>query len=150
MTESSGELSSQAADASTQTDDKHRRHRATNEIKEQTTTEVTRDEISPPPSSESSPETLETPVKCDGKITLHPGETRDNLTVNNHTSGRMRASAVFMQLLTCGSISLKNGEDHPGLSLVSSQYKHGLPRGGGGEEKSVGKKNKGLLGIGVK
>lgn len=146
MTESSGELSSRAADASTQTDDKHRRHR-TNEIEKETTTELTRDEISPPP-SESSPETLETPAKYDGKMTSRTGEARDDLTLNNHSGGRMKASTMLMQMLTCGSISFKNGEDRPGLSLVSSQYKHGLPRGGGGDDKSWGKKNKGVFGIG--
>ncbi|KAL8115701.1 hypothetical protein AgCh_022267 [Apium graveolens] len=127
-TESSGELSSRAADASTQTDDKNRRHRKTNEIEDQTTIELTRDEISPPP-SESSPETLETPEKSIGKMTSCPGETRDDLTVNNQSSGRMKASMVLIQLVTCGSMSFKTGENHTGLS----QYKRGLPRGGGGE-----------------
>lgn len=128
MTESSSELSSQAADASTQTNDKHRRHRPTNEIEEETTTELTRDEISPPP-SESSPEIIETPAKCDGKMMSRSGEARDDLTLKNQSSGRMKASTMLMQLPTCGSISFKNGEDHLGLSLVSSQYKH---RGGAG------------------
>lgn len=106
---------------------------------------MTRDEISPPP-SEPSPETLETPAKCDGKMTSRPGEARDDLTLNNQSSGRMKASTMLMQLLTCASISFKNGENHPGLSLVSSQYKPGLPRGGAGEEKSAGKKNKAVSG----
>lgn len=120
--ESGGESAGRAAaDASTQTDDKRRRRRAiereenlgkdnrlVNKIS--SSTELSRDDISPPP-SDSSPETL----KC---------ETRNDLTVNNHPSGRMKASTVLMQLLTCGSISLKNCEDHPGLSLMS-QYDPG-------------------------
>ncbi|KAL1827590.1 hypothetical protein ACET3Z_006002 [Daucus carota] len=160
--ESSGELSSQAANASTQTEERRRRRKARNEITDsgltpepaestREITELTRDEFSPP-GSESSTETLETLMKGDGKMIKSVGG-RDDLTANNQSSGRMKASTVLMQLLTCGSISFRNCEDHPGLSLVTSQYKRGLPRGGegtpvgkGAGENSVGKKNKGVFG----
>lgn len=150
--ESSGELSSQAANASTQTEDKRRRHKAKNEITESTReiSELTRGEFSPP-GSESSTETLETLMKSDCKIIKSSG-SRDDLTAYNQSSGRMKASTVLMQLITCGSISFKNCEEHPGLSLVTSQHKHRLPRGEGNlvckgvGENSEGKKNKGVFG----
>lgn len=160
--ESSGELSSQAANASTQTEERRRRRKAKNGITDseltrepaestREITELTRDEFSPP-GSESSTETLETLMKGDGKMIKSVGG-RDDLTANNQSSGRMKASTVLMQLLTCGSISFRNCEDHPGLSLVTSQYKRGLPRGGegtpvgkGAGENGVGKKNKGVFG----
>ncbi|KAK1357341.1 Upstream of flc [Heracleum sosnowskyi] len=165
--ESSGELSSQGANASTQTEEKRRRRKTKHEKTESTRdptelsrettestreiTELTRDEFSPP-GSESSTETLENLMKGEGKMIKSCGG-RDDLTANNQSSGRMKASTVLMQLLTCGSISFKNYEEHPGLSLVTSQYKNSLPRGGDGNqvdkgtgENSVGKKNKGLFG----
>lgn len=159
--DSSGELSGRAANASTQTEEKRRRRKGRNENTELTRettadstreiTELTRDEFSPP-GSESSTETLENLMKGEGKMIKSCGG-RDDLTANNQSSGRMKASTVLMQLLTCGSISLKNYEEHPGLSLVTSQYKNRLPRGGDGnlvgkatEENSVGKKSKGVFG----
>ncbi|XP_074358527.1 protein SOSEKI 5-like [Apium graveolens] len=158
--ESSGELSSQGANASTQTYEKRNRRKAKNETTELTRetaestreiTELSRDEFSPP-GSESSTETLENLMKGEGKMIKSCGG-RDDLTANNQSSGRVKASTVLMQLLTCGSISFKNYEDHPGLSLVTSQYKNRLPRGGDGNlvgkgagENSVGKKNKGVFG----
>lgn len=163
--DSSGELTGRAAaDASTQTDEKRRRRRGVKEIEEEReenllvnqtnhTTELSREEISPPP-SDSSPETLESLMKADGKLIRHTGG-RDDLTANNHPSGRMKASTVLMQLLTCGSISFKDcgpgyTKDHPGFSLIS-QYKPRLPRGGGEEntvEKEKEKENPNF-GIGI-
>ncbi|KAL8146170.1 hypothetical protein AgCh_004057 [Apium graveolens] len=134
--DSAGETSGKfAADASTQTDEmRHRR----NAIEK--STELSREEISPPP-SESSPETLESLMKADGKLIkiMGAGEKRDDLAVNNHPSGRMKASTVLMQLLTCGSIGFKDCgagyvREHPGLSVVGS-YKTRVPRGGGEEEE---------------
>ncbi|KAG9453647.1 hypothetical protein H6P81_006551 [Aristolochia fimbriata] len=141
--ETTNETALKAADASTQTDDRSRRRRksAAREDREQETkpdqlqeeiistdeTELSREEISPPPST-SSPETLESLMKADGRVTLsviEEADIRDRST--NHPSGRMKASTVLMQLISCGSISVK---DH-GLSLIS-HYKGRLPRGGGG------------------
>ncbi|KAL1090672.1 hypothetical protein V6Z11_D07G105800 [Gossypium hirsutum] len=74
-----------AADASTQTDDKRRRRKAmvkqteieevqseSQELEQNQTSELNREEISPPP-SDSSPETLETLMKADGRLRLCNG-----------------------------------------------------------------------------
>ncbi|KAH7836712.1 hypothetical protein Vadar_004644 [Vaccinium darrowii] len=152
--ESTGE-SSAAADASTQTDDKRRRRRPIREIEEeeryyeeerekQTSRELTSEEISiTPPPSDSSPETLETLMKADGRLVLcPPGELSNDRTADNHPSGRHKASTVLMQLISCGSISFKDcgatsAVKDPRFSLIS-QYKARLPRGGGGKDQ-VGK-----------
>ncbi|XP_058199620.1 protein SOSEKI 5 [Rhododendron vialii] len=147
--ESPGE-SSAAADASTQTDDKRRRRRPIIETedeerehkKEEESTELSREEISPPP-SDSSPETLETLMKADGRLVLcPPGEIgADRTTDNHHPSGRHRASSVLMQLISCGSISFRDcgatSAKDPRFSLIS-HYKGRVPRGGGGRDQ-VGK-----------
>ncbi|KAG5515371.1 hypothetical protein RHGRI_036423 [Rhododendron griersonianum] len=148
--ESPGE-SSAAADASTQTDDKRRRRRPIIETeedeerehkKEEESTELSREEISPPP-SDSSPETLETLMKADGRLVLcPPGEIgADRTADNHHPSGRHRASSVLMQLISCGSISFRDcgttSAKDPRFSLIS-HYKGRVPRGGGGRDQ-VGK-----------
>ncbi|KAJ1383569.1 Upstream of FLC [Sesbania bispinosa] len=147
-----------AADASTQTDDKRRRRRAVREEKEQEkneiendetemegervthvtcnnhSTELSREEISPPP-SDSSPETLGTLMMADGRLGLRSSvPPKENLTAENCPSGRMRASSVLLQLLSCGAVSFKesgagSGKDQ-GFSLVG-HYKSRLPRGAG-------------------
>ncbi|KAK1398537.1 Protein UPSTREAM OF FLC [Heracleum sosnowskyi] len=134
--ESAGETAGKfAADASTQTDEMRHRRNAVEK-----STELSREEISPPP-SESSPETLEALMKADGKIIkrVSVDEKGDDVAVNNHPSGRMKASTVLMQLLTCGSIGFKDCgagymREHPGLSVVGSD-KARLPRGGVEEEE---------------
>ncbi|CAK9140219.1 unnamed protein product [Ilex paraguariensis] len=150
--ESTGESAGRAAaDASTQTDDKRRRRRPIREVEEEEeiedknkepyqnhSTELNRDEISPPP-SDSSPETLETLMKADGRLII-PSDT-DDPTANNHPNGRLKASSVLMQLISCGSVSFKdcgpgNGKDGQGFSLIS-YYKSRLPRGG--RSNQVGK-----------
>ncbi|XP_004251456.2 protein SOSEKI 5 [Solanum lycopersicum] len=116
---SSNEYSGKAgADASTQTDDRRRRRREIG-IGEEEEEEVS---ISPPP-SDSSPETLETLMKADGKVIVRPETDESN--------GKSRgSSSVLMQLLWCGSMSFKDcgpggyGKDH-GLS----HYKSRVPRG---------------------
>ncbi|KAG5376355.1 hypothetical protein IGI04_040951 [Brassica rapa subsp. trilocularis] len=118
-TESSAESARRlAADASTQTDDRRRRRKpAKEEIEEEVvkspagcenqSVELSRDEISPPP-SDSSPETLENLIKADGRLILRQNEsTNDHRTVESLSSGRMRASAVLMQLISCGTMSFK-------------------------------------------
>ncbi|KAJ4979277.1 hypothetical protein NE237_010057 [Protea cynaroides] len=145
--ESTGEYAEKAAaDASTQTYEKRRRRRAIEGEEEEDeerekaeaemeqyrnhTTELSREEISPPPSS-SSPETLESLIKADVREVNHRREGLDesgirDLTANNYPSGRMKASAVLMQLISCGSIAVKDcgtmspGKDvGRGLSLIS-------------------------------
>ncbi|KAL5581070.1 hypothetical protein UlMin_013512 [Ulmus minor] len=143
--ESIGESTGKAAaDASTQTDDKRRRRRPFKEEKEEgqpevhqsQSTELSRDEISPPP-SDSSPETLESLMKADGRLVLSanaPNEEGSNRTAESCPSGKAKAPNVLMQLLSCGSISFKNCgptlvKDH-GLSLIG-HYKTRVPRGAG-------------------
>uniref|UniRef100_A0A5B6ZJM8 SOSEKI DIX-like domain-containing protein n=1 Tax=Davidia involucrata TaxID=16924 RepID=A0A5B6ZJM8_DAVIN len=150
--ESSGESAGRApADASTQTDDKRRRRRALREVEEDEreenskeayqnqSTELSRDEISPPP-SDSSPETLESLMKADGRLVLCPEGVNDDPTANNHPSGRLKASSVLMQLISCGSISFKDcGPTYlkdQGFSLMS-HYKARLPRGGGSNQEAA-------------
>ncbi|XVE59210.1 hypothetical protein DITRI_Ditri05aG0027200 [Diplodiscus trichospermus] len=140
-----------AADASTQTDDKRRRRKPvvkeaeieelqcqsqSQELEQNQTTELSREEISPPP-SDSSPETLESLMKADGRLRLcNGGGNEDNLnrTAESFPSGRMKASSVLMQLISCGSISFKDcspsSERDQGFSLTG-HYKSRLPRGTG-------------------
>ncbi|KAK1299426.1 hypothetical protein QJS10_CPB14g01471 [Acorus calamus] len=121
-----------AADASTQTDDKKQQRRRAAAARSPPQ-ELFQDEISPPPSS-SSPETLESLIKADGRLLVSTLNEEDR-TASNHPSGRVRASAVLMHLISCGSISVK---DH-GFSLVS-QYRSRIPRGtvgGGGPSDHV-------------
>ncbi|XVE79641.1 hypothetical protein DITRI_Ditri14bG0074300 [Diplodiscus trichospermus] len=139
-TESSSESTRRlAADASTQTDDKRRRRKPVvkeaeiEELDQNQTTELSREEISPPP-SESSPETLESLMKADGRLTLCNGdgsENNMNRTADSHPSGRMKASSVLMQLISCGSISFRDcgpsSDRDKGFSLIG-QYKSRLPR----------------------
>ncbi|KAK3004014.1 hypothetical protein RJ639_017989, partial [Escallonia herrerae] len=147
--DSSGEsVSRAAADASTQTDDKRRRRRAILEIEEEKeekcnqSTELSRDEVSPPP-SDSSPETLESLLKADGKaVIVRPEEVNGDHAAEDHPSGRTKTSSVLMQLITCGSISFRDcgpgyGKNHPGLSLIT-QHRSKLPRGAEGSSSRMG------------
>ncbi|KAL8516197.1 hypothetical protein ACS0TY_014757 [Phlomoides rotata] len=117
-----------AADASTQTDDvRRRRRRPPPEIVEEKGDEI---EISTPP-SDSSPETLETLMKADGRLVLRP-DTRVNeeSTANSQQVGKASKSSVLMQLISCGSISFRDCGAGQGMGLIS-QYKMRVPRGGG-------------------
>lgn len=150
-TDSSSDSSTKtaAADASTQTDEKHRRRRraAREEEKEDgketeevhgesnptPSTELSREEISPPP-SDSSPETLESLMKADGRLIISEAGNVNRTAESNFPSGRMKASAVLMQLISCGSISFKDcgatSMDDQEFSLCKSR----VSRGGGKEE----------------
>ncbi|XP_076916356.1 protein SOSEKI 5-like [Bidens hawaiensis] len=118
-----------AADASTQTDDKRR-------------SELTRDEIISPPPSDSSPETLETLMKADGKLILRP-ETENSHKTNPTVGNKVKASSVLMQLISCGSISFRDcgpgayGKDNPGFSLISHYKSRMVPRGEATVEDAV-------------
>ncbi|XP_002534353.2 protein SOSEKI 5 [Ricinus communis] len=129
-----------AADASTQTtDDKRRRRRLVKkdeEIEEKSQEpEVNREEIeiSPPP-SDSSPETLESLMKADGRLILGSGSNEESPNPTTENYGRIKASTVLMQLISCGSISFRDcgatAVKEQGLSLIG-HYKGRLPRGGG-------------------
>ncbi|PHT34427.1 Protein UPSTREAM OF FLC [Capsicum baccatum] len=150
VNESSGKAA--AADASTQTDDRRRRRREIGTVMEEQeeiertqshSTELSRGEISPPP-SDSSPETLETLMKADGRVIIRSETVNEDHTVdNNQSSGKTRGSSVLMQFLSCGSMSFKDcgpggyGKDH-GLSLIS-HYKSKVPRGGEMNDNQVEK-----------
>ncbi|KAL9235279.1 hypothetical protein vseg_010052 [Gypsophila vaccaria] len=151
-TESAPEFA--AADASTQTDDKRRRRKVVimegPEIEEQEkgetqqllqqSTVLSRGEISPPP-SDSSPETLESLMKADGRLIINNNNNNNNnnsstlgvdQTAGYCPNGRAKASSVLMSLFSCGSISFRDCgatavKDH-GLSLIT-HYKPRLPRG---------------------
>uniref|UniRef100_A0A7N0UBC1 SOSEKI DIX-like domain-containing protein n=1 Tax=Kalanchoe fedtschenkoi TaxID=63787 RepID=A0A7N0UBC1_KALFE len=140
---------SAAADASTQTDDRRRGRRlvAENE-RENHTVEL---EGSPPP-AESSPETLESLMKADKTLlVVTSGNTAEDMCNGNGNgaatvggsgesqSGRLKASSVLMQLITCGSFSFRDCgatavKDH-GLSLISHQYSGRMPNGAGVDEE---------------
>ncbi|VFQ91425.1 unnamed protein product [Cuscuta campestris] len=144
--ESGGESSGRASDAWTQTDEKDRRRRPVRVVKEECgdekkkelevknpvqSTELCRGEISPPP-SDSSPETLETLMKADGRLNLRPETiTEDPIAAK----GKHKSSSVLLQLLSCGSFRDCGGRDDE-FSLIS-HYKTRLPRGGNPVEKDA-------------
>ncbi|PKA56367.1 hypothetical protein AXF42_Ash014870 [Apostasia shenzhenica] len=124
------ETSAKAVDAATQTDDIRRLRRALADNEDRgllaqpaecSTTELGRDEVSPPPSS-SSPETLESLIRADGSVitskasalVVPAAEDRDR-SVGSCPSGRLRASAsaLLMHLISCGTFPAKG---HGGLS----------------------------------
>ncbi|KAJ8434292.1 hypothetical protein Cgig2_009267 [Carnegiea gigantea] len=162
--------STRESDASTQTDDQRRR-RIRAAIKEEEiedvgdgaveerdkvgqSTELSREEISPPP-SDSSPETLESLIKADGRLILASSSSstittslskasmqaldqddhqsrKVNQAAGNCPSGKMKAPSVIMSLISCGSLSFRDCgvaavKDH-GMSLISN-YKTRLPSG---------------------
>ncbi|BFG34214.1 hypothetical protein CerSpe_204880 [Prunus speciosa] len=152
-TESVGESAGKAAaDASTQTDDKRHRRRVVREERDDKvqgqqevlqihsqSTELSRGEISPPP-SDSSPETLESLMKADGRLVICTNGASDedlHRTAEVCPGGKMKASSVLMQLLSCGSISFRDcgstAVREEGFSLIG-HYKARLPRGGAGNQ----------------
>ncbi|CAB4282534.1 unnamed protein product [Prunus armeniaca] len=154
-TESVGESADKAAaNASTQTDDKRHRRRVVREERDDKvqgqsqqevlqihsqSTELSRGEISPPP-SDSSPETLESLMKADGRLVIYTNGASDeglHRTAEVCPGGKMKASSVLMQLLSCGSISFRDcgstAVREEGFSLIG-HYKARLPRGGAGNQ----------------
>ncbi|KAL0436542.1 UNVERIFIED_CONTAM: protein UPSTREAM OF FLC [Sesamum radiatum] len=148
-TEASGR--SAAADASTQTDDSRRRCRlrphAEISEEENGNKQQQRDEceieISPPP-SDSSPETLETLMKADGRPTVSPPTANENPTAPNthqdHLDIQRCRSSVLMQLISCGSMPFKDCGAGQGQGQgLMGQYKMRVARGGGSAESGRGK-----------
>ncbi|XP_076913250.1 protein SOSEKI 5-like [Bidens hawaiensis] len=121
---------SSAADASTQTDEKRRRFRREmiKEEEENESSELSRDEISPPP-SDSSPETLESLMNAHGKLILRPEAEDCKPKVNPTDGNRVKASSVLKQLITCGSFRDCGPGENPGFSLISHYKSRLLPRG---------------------
>ncbi|RWW09660.1 hypothetical protein GW17_00026841 [Ensete ventricosum] len=120
----SAETTASSTDASTQTEEhnKQQRRAPVAEVKRRensksvtvavkhVATELSRDEVSPPPSS-SSPETL---IKADGRCIMAVRPEEKGWSVGGCFSGRVKASAVLMHLISCGSMSAKAN----GLSLM--------------------------------
>ncbi|XP_068637743.1 protein SOSEKI 3-like [Aristolochia californica] len=130
-----------AADASTQTDDRERRPRnrdpctrgvSTDELSDidydenrqsrvpqKGNAELNPEEISPPPSSSSTSsggktETLESLIKADvDKINSFRILEEEQVRVPSHT--KLKASNVLMQLISCGSITVK---DHHSFGFI--------------------------------
>ncbi|VAH70383.1 unnamed protein product [Triticum turgidum subsp. durum] len=124
------------ADAATQTDDRCGRRRGPEPSPPQEpTTELGADEISPPPSS-SSPDTLEALINNDVRVAAASnaiGARREDEDAGLAqqsviAGGRMRASAVLMQLISCGSIPAAPKRDAgPGGARYTAERR--LPRG---------------------
>lgn len=120
-----------AKDASTQTEDSRRRKKPEKEKEEEPSvnqiTELNREDMISPPQSDSSPETLETLMKADGRLILIPEDEESNRTVESLSSGKMRASAVLMQLISCGAMSFNKC----GPTLMYGHTKCTVKRGTG-------------------
>ncbi|WOL14063.1 protein UPSTREAM OF FLC-like [Canna indica] len=121
----SAEATAYSTDASTQTDE-HRRHRRrapprkekpkTVVVAEIPAAQVSREEI------KADAETLEALIKADAGRRI-AAEDKDRTTGGGCLSGRVKASAMLMHLISCGSISVKAN----GFSLMP-QYMGGLDR----------------------
>ncbi|KAM0859965.1 hypothetical protein ACQ4PT_046843 [Festuca glaucescens] len=106
-----------AADAATQTDDSYR-HRGRQRRAQE---ELGREETSPPTAS-TSPDTLETLIKADGRVVVAVAG------VGGGGGGRARASSVLMQLISCGSVSVKGGLATPVMPRGVHHYRPRPPR----------------------
>ncbi|OWM70099.1 protein UPSTREAM OF FLC-like [Punica granatum] len=101
--------------ASTQTEEKGRKVSPVHSLEdEEEVEELSKEEISPPPCSNNSSrelgrEGMEIGHSRDRQQALSgPADIRNQIMEGERPSGRIRASAVLMQLIMCGS---KNGED---------------------------------------
>lgn len=104
-----------AADAATQTEDSGRGHGHSQRrvLAPAAQEELSRAETSPPTAS-TSPETLEALIKADGRVVA---------AVSG--SGRARASSVLMQLISCGSVSVRDARASP---VMPRAHHHNLHR----------------------
>ncbi|ONK61920.1 uncharacterized protein A4U43_C08F34930 [Asparagus officinalis] len=131
------ETSIKNTDAWTQTEDKGVKAQSSvikeeeveeEEEEENAVTELNRNEISPPSSSSSS-ETLEGLIKADGTVAPIGANGKDK-DVGNCSRRKIKTPMALMQLISCGSISVKD----KGFSLVS-HFKGRMPRVMSGEVK---------------
>ncbi|KAM3336633.1 hypothetical protein ACQJBY_030573 [Aegilops geniculata] len=146
------------ADAATQTDERRGRRRGPEPSPpDEPTTELGADEISPPPSS-SSPDTLETLIKNDVRVaaasnTVAARREEEDAGLAQQgviAGGRMRASAVLMQLISCGSIPAAPKRDAgPGGARYTAERR--LPRGRSDLSTSTGGADgfSGSIGVGA-
>jgi hypothetical protein len=103
-----------AADAATQTEDggRNQPRRTDAQVAAAPQDELSRAETSPPTAS-TSPETLEALIKADGRVVA---------AVSG--SGRARASSVLMQLISCGSVSVRDARASP--VMPRARHHHNL------------------------
>ncbi|RCV28054.1 hypothetical protein SETIT_5G375200v2 [Setaria italica] len=102
-----------AADAATQTEDGGRGHpRRAHAQAAAPQDELSRAETSPPTAS-TSPETLEALIKADGRVVA---------AISG--SGRARAPSVLMQLISCGSVSVRDARASP--VMPRARHHHNL------------------------
>jgi hypothetical protein len=107
-----------AADAATQTDDSYRGRSSRGHQRRAQDQEVLAREETSPPTASTSPETLETLIKADGRVVATvPG--------GGVGGSKARASSVLMQLISCGSVSVKGGLATP---VMPRGLQHHRPR----------------------
>lgn len=97
--------------------------------------ELSKEDISPP-LSDSSRETLESPIKPQSQRILCPSGASDG--GSDLPGGRLRASSVLMQLISCGSIPFKDCGPSYSEEGRTSQLGHSgvkVRRGGGGNRE---------------
>ncbi|KAJ0967233.1 hypothetical protein J5N97_024150 [Dioscorea zingiberensis] len=114
-----------AQDAATQTEnggamDLHSGENHQNRVlKPKPSSEIEREEVSPPPASTSSSggktQTLESLIRAEARLNGFRFMEEDQVLVSART--RLKATNVFMHLITCGSISVK---DHHNFGLVQN------------------------------
>ncbi|CAO2197008.1 unnamed protein product [Urochloa humidicola] len=111
-----------AADAATQTEDggagrgraAHPRRAHDKAAAPAAQEELSRAETSPPTAS-TSPETLEALIRADGRVVAA-------------VSGRARAPSVLMQLISCGSVSVRDARASPVMPRAHHHYRARPPR----------------------
>ncbi|CAL4960560.1 unnamed protein product [Urochloa decumbens] len=75
--------------------------------------ELSRAETTSPPTASTSPETLEALIRADGRVVA---------AVSG--SGRARASSVLMQLISCGSVSVRDARASPVMPRAHHHHHH--------------------------
>ena len=107
------------ADAATQTEDGGRGHGHSHSqrrvLAPAAQEELSRAETTSPPTASTSPETLEALIRADGRVVA---------AVSG--SGRARASSVLMQLISCGSVSVRDARASP--VMPRAHHHHRPPR----------------------
>ncbi|PWZ31225.1 Protein UPSTREAM OF FLC [Zea mays] len=106
-----------AADAATQTEDGGRGHGHSHSqrrvLAPAAQEELSRAETTSPPTASTSPETLEALIRADGRVVA---------AVSG--SGRARASSVLMQLISCGSVSVRDASVVPRAQAQAQAHHH--------------------------
>lgn len=97
-----------AADAATQTEDGGHQRRAPAAQEE-----LSRAETTSPPTASTSPETLDALIKADGRVVA---------AVSG--GARARAPSVLMQLISCGSVSVRDARASPVLPRAHRHQHH--------------------------